>query len=183
MRPMKALRIARVLASAAALAFVLPPSVALADCMQPPAIQEAVATADIVFLGTVTETRNHDSWATVAVAEVWRGPDQPAAVVVKGGPEGNMATSVDRSYKAGVTYLFFPYADETGSLADNSCTNTVEWSVDLTPLRPEVVRAPIGATQAGEGFDLGGLIPPLGVAVLVGGVLLLAGLLARGRSA
>jgi hypothetical protein len=178
-----AARVLRVLATVAALAFVLPPSVALADCMAPPSVQEAVETADIVFLGTVTQTSNHDSWAAVAVDEVWRGPDQPATVVVRGGPAGNMATSVDRAYKADVTYLFFPYADETGALADNSCTNTVEWSVDLAPLRPEGAREPIGATQPEEGFDVGGLVAPLGVAVLVGGALLLAGLAARGRNA
>lgn len=180
-RPFQGLRMA---AAVAALAFVLTPSAVLADCMPPPGIEEAVETAGIVFLGTVTETANHDSWATVAVDEVWRGPDQPAVVVVRGGPEGNMATSVDRAFKSGVTYLFFPYEDETGALADNSCTNTVEWTADLVALRPEGIRAPIGATPTGgDGFDLGGVIAPLGVALLVGGALVVAGLLARGRSA
>lgn len=184
MRIARLLRGLRMAAAAAALAFVLTPSAVLADCMPPPGIEEAVETAGIVFLGTVTETANHDTWATVAVEEVWRGPDQPAAVVVRGGPEGNMATSVDRAFKAGVTYLFFPYEDETGALADNSCTNTVEWSADLAALRPADFRAPIGATPAGgDGFDVGAVIAPLGVALLVGGALAVAGLLARGRSA
>lgn len=180
---MKALRALRVLAAVAALVFVLPPSAVLADCMMPPPVEEAAQTAEIVFVGTVAETSNHNSWASVVVEEVWRGPDQPAAVVVKGGPAGNMATSVDRFFEVGVKYLFFPYADETGGLADNSCTNTIQWSADLAQLRPADARQPLGATQPESGFDVASVIAPLGVAVLVGGALLIAGLLARGRTA
>lgn len=185
MKSLRAIRVARairVLAAAAALAFVLPPSTVLADCMMPPPVEEAAQKAEILFVGTVTETRNHNSWASVVVEEVWRGPDQPAAVTVKGGPEGNMATSVDRFFEVGVKYLFFPYADETGGLADNSCTNTVQWSADLAQLRPADARIPPVETE-GEMFDVGSVIAPLGVALLVGGVLLVAGLLARGRTA
>lgn len=180
---MKTLRVLRVLAAAAALAFLLPPSAVLADCMMPPPVQEAAQTAEIVFVGTVAETSNRNAWASVVVEEVWRGPDQPAAVVVKGGPAGNMATSVDRAFEAGMKYLFFPYPDEAGGLTDNSCTNTVEWSADLAQLRPAGARQPLGATEVEGGFDIAGVIAPLGVAVLVGGVLLVAGLLARGRTA
>jgi hypothetical protein len=182
-RPMKVLSVLRVLAAVAALAFVLPPSAVLADCRMPPPVEEAAQTAEIVFVGTVAETSNHNSWANVVVEEIWRGPDQPAAVVVKGGPAGNMATSVDRAFEAGVRYLFFPYPDETGGLADNSCTNTVQWSADLAQLRPADSRQPLGATEAEARFDIGSVIAPLGVAVLVGGALLVAGLLARGRTA
>jgi hypothetical protein len=183
MKALRVLRAFRVLAALAALAIVLPPSAVLADCMMPPPVEEAAKTAEIVFVGTVAETSNHNSWASVIVEETWRGPDQPEAVIVKGGPAGNMATSVDRSFEVGVKYLFFPYADEAGGLADNSCTNTVQWSADLAQLRPADARQPLGATEAEEGFDVAGVIAPLGVAALVGGVLLVAGLLARGRTA
>jgi hypothetical protein len=184
LRPMKALRLVRLLVAVAALVFVLPPTAVLADCMMPAPIQEAAQTAEIVFVGTVAETSNHNSWASVQVEEVWRGPDLEAAVIVKGGPAGNMATSVDRFFEAGVKYLFFPYVDaEGGGLADNSCSNTVPWSADLAPLRPADARPPVGATENAEAFDVGGLLAPLGVAVLVGGLLLVAGLLARGRTA
>ena len=173
----------RVAAGVAALAFLLTPSVALADCMMPLPVKEAALKADILFVGTVTETTHNNSWASVAVEEVWRGPDLPAAVVVKGGPGGDAITSVDRSFQAGVKYLFFPYADEQGALADNSCTNTMEWSADLAQIRPAEVRQPLGTTEEAGGFDLGGVVAPLGVALLVAGGLLVAGLLARGRSA
>lgn len=169
------------LASAGMLLLAAPGSV-LADCMMPPPVEEAAQTAEIVFVGTVAETSNHNSWANVVVEETWRGPDQPEAVIVKGGPAGNMATSVDRFFEVGVKYLFFPYVDEAGGLADNSCTNTVQWTADLAQLRPADARQPLGATEAEKGFDVAGVIAPLGVAVLVGGALLVAGLLARGRT-
>jgi hypothetical protein len=175
-------RVLRVVAGVAALAFLLTPSAVLADCMMPAPVKEAAQTAEVVFIGTVTETTNRDSWASVAVEEIWRGPDLPATVVVKGGSGGDGISSVDRSFQAGVKYLFFPYADEQGDLADNSCTNTIEWSADLAQVRPASVRQPVGSNEEKGGFDVGGVIAPLGVALLVGGVLLGAGLLARGRA-
>ncbi len=159
------------------------PSIALADCAMPPPIEEAVKTADIVFVGTVAATTNRNSWASVEVTEVWRGPDQPRAVVVRGGPPGNAATSVDRAFETGVTYLFFPFADSEIGLADNSCTSTTPWTEELAALRPADSRAPIGAEAQAGGFDAAGVLVPLGVAIIVGGALLLAGLAARGRRA
>jgi hypothetical protein len=181
MRASIAVRLA--LATAAPLAVLLTPAMALADCMMPPPVEEAVRSADIVFVGTVAQTSNRNSWASVQVTEVWRGPDQPQGLVVKGGPGGNSATSVDRSFQAGVTYLFFPYHDPALGLADNSCSSTTPWSDDLAALRPADFRAPIGEATGESGFDIGGLLLPIGVAVLVGGALLVAGLVARGRTA
>jgi hypothetical protein len=182
MRSMTGWPVLRLAAGVAALGFMLTPSVALADCMMPAPVKEAALKADILFVGTVTETTSNDTWASVAVEEVWRGPDLPADVVVKGGPGGNAMTSVDRTFWAGVKYLFFPYADEQGALADNSCTNTMEWSADLAQIRPAEVRQPLGTAEEGDGFDIGGLVAPLGVALLVAGALLVTGLLARGRT-
>ena len=182
---MRALRLFRAAGAVAALAFVLTPSAVLADCMMPPPVQEAAATNDVVFVGTVTETSNQNRWASVNVEEIWRGPELPATVIVRGGADagaGGGISSVDRTYQAGVKYLFFPYADDQGNLADNTCTNTVEWSADLAQIRPATVRQPAGANQEEGGFDVAGLVAPLGVALLVGGLLLGAGLLARGRA-
>jgi len=174
-----------VLAAVAAAPLLLgfSPPIALADCMMPPPLEEAVKTADIVFVGTVAQTTNRNSWASVEVTEVWRGPDQPRAVTVKGGPEGNAATSVDRAFEPGVTYLFFPYAEAGVGLADNSCTSTTPWTEAMVALRPTDIRQPIGADPEAGGFDPGGLLLPIGVAVIVGGALFLGGLAARGRRA
>lgn len=159
------------------------PGAVLADCMPPPPIEEAVKTADMVFVGTVTETANRGTWATVTVKEVWRGPDQPAIVVIRGGPGGNAATSVDRTFEAGVEYIFFPYIDaEQRSLADNSCSSTQPWAEAMNALRPTDVRQPTVEPAPGEsGFDIGSLLP-VAVVVVVFVAMLGVGLLARGRS-
>jgi len=179
---MTGMRVLRVAAGVAALGLLLMPSVALADCMMPPPVEDAAKSAEIVFVGTVTETTNQDRWASVVVDAVWRGSDIPTTVVVKGGSGGDGFSSVDRQYKAGVKYLFFPYADDQGNLADNICTNTVEWTADLEKLQPADVRPPAGANETDGGFDVGGIIAPLGVALLVAGALIVTGLLARGRT-
>lgn len=141
---------------------------------------EAAQTAEIVFVGTVVATTNQNCWANVQVEEVWRGPDQPAAVVVRGGgADPNMMSSVDRAFETGVKYVFFPYADEQGGLADNSCTSTTQWSAEMLALRPADPRAPIAAEASEEGFA--GLLVPLAAALVLGLGLVGIGLLARGR--
>jgi hypothetical protein len=162
------------------LATLAGPAVVLASCAMPPALEQSMQTAEVVFIGTVTSTTNRNTWASVAVDEVWRGPDQPANVIVRGGPAGNAATSVDRAFEPGVKYIFFPYSDEAG-LADNSCTNTQPWTDDMAALRPADARPPIAGSDNPSAFDLGGVLPPLAVAVVVGVVLLGVGFVARGR--
>lgn len=179
---MRPLRLA-LLPAIAALALFATPVVTSASCIQPPPIEQVLKTAEIVFVGTVTATSNRDSWANVTVEEIWKGPDQAASIVIKGGPGGNAATSVDRSFKPGAKYLFFPYVSG-GELLDNSCTLTTEWSADLQKLRPADARVLDGAKGGTVGSDLGGLLAPLApfaVAILIAGVLLAVGLLARRR--
>lgn len=173
--------LASIVASAGVLVLISP-SVVLADCMMPPPIGEAVEAADVAFVGTVTAAQQMNRWATVAVTEVWRGPDQPEFVLVKGGPAGNMATSVDRSFEVGVTYLFVPHFDAREGLTDDSCTSTTPWREELVALHPAEFRQPIGSSgQTESGFDLLGIVQPVALALAVGLLLLGAGVLARGR--
>jgi hypothetical protein len=167
----------------AALAMFANPATTLADCAMPPDIQTAIQSSHIVFVGKVTGTANRDSWATVAVGDIWRGPEQPAEVLIKGGPAGNAATSVDRTFEVGVTYLFFPYDDPTAGLSDNSCTSTTPWKQEFGDLRPSDAHAPAAALAGAGGFDFAGVLGPIVVAVAVSGVLLAIGLLARSRQA
>ena len=186
---MPSIRLLRFLPVLAVLGLLGMPATALASCREPPPIEEAMKSAEIVFVGTVTSTSNRDSWASVEIEEIWRGPDQPASVLVKGGPGGNSATSVDRTFQAGAKYLFFPLVNPDGeplagqalALTDNSCTSTTVWSEDLLALRPSDARPPLGATEGESGFDFGAIVAPLGVALVVAAALLVVGLAARGR--
>jgi hypothetical protein len=167
----------------AVLTIVASPAATLASCAFLPDVQTAVTSNGIVFVGKVISTDNQNTWATVTVGDVWRGPDQPAEVLIKGGPGGNAATSVDRTFEVGVTYLFFPLPDSTGGLSDNSCSSTTPWRPEFGDLRPSDAHAPAAALAGAGGLDFSGILGPIVVAVIVAGVLLAVGLLARSRQA
>ncbi|HEX4898600.1 MAG TPA: hypothetical protein VFV53_09620, partial [Candidatus Limnocylindrales bacterium] len=126
--------------------------------------------------------------AKVSVDEVWTGPDQPAEVVVRGGPaDQGTSTSVDRTYQVGVRYLFAVLVVD-GNLEDNACSGTTQVdAIDLDAMRPDDVRTPDGgpvdAAESSGGLDLGGLAGPVLLASVVGGLLLATVLLARRRAA
>lgn len=170
----------------AASAFAAPAATS-ASCALLPDAEDAWRQADAVFLGTVTAVENNARWAKVAIEEVWIGPDQPAEVVVRGGPaDAGTASSVDRQFEVGIRYLFAVQIVE-GNLEDNACSPTaVADTVDLDAMRPADAR-PVDATSGGTegpgGPDLAGLAGP---AALVGGIgllLLLAVLVGRRREA
>ncbi len=166
---------------------LLVPTTTSASCLAPAPGQDPFASADAVFLGTVTSVANNARWALVRVEEVWVGPDQPVEVVVRGGPEGNTATSVDRTYIVGDRYVFAVLLID-GNLEDNACSGTTAVAeIDLDAMRPDDVRVPdgaaTGATDGSSSFDLGGLAGPVLLASVIGGLLLASVLLARRREA
>lgn len=190
MRPAATMRRRRLLASLGLLAILAPvgllaPGAALASCVMPPPLADSLNDATTIFVGTVTRTTEMDRWAEVAVEEVWKGPDVAATVMVKGGAGGNTGTSIDRTFKAGVRYLFVPQGDGADGFGDNACSPTTEWTADLQAMRPATVRAPIGgdATQDPEGAGdlISGIVGPVALVAIVSLVLLGIGLLARGR--
>lgn len=136
------------------------PQTALALCAPSVLIDEAIANANVVLVGTVTDLSNESRWARVEVEEVWKGPDLPAVVVVRGGPEPGVWSSVDRTYRA-VRYLFIVQFDGR-VLTDSVCGNTAEWSDNLLVFRPADWRGPAGA--AGESGDARWPIDPGAIA-------------------
>lgn len=160
-------RVVPVLAVAATIG-VMAGSPAVADCMvDDRRIDEVLAEADIVFVGTVTDVR-HDTTADFEVEESWKG-DVPARVTVLGGPdEPGVATSVDRSWRPGARYLVVPSAGG-GPLRDDQCSPTREWTDDLEEFRPatsvvpEPVASPGGPSQ-GTVMALAGVVLVLAVA-------------------
>lgn len=178
--------LARAAASAALLAplllsFAAP---ALASCIQPVPIEEAIKSADSVFVGTVAGLSNNDRWATVAVEEVWTGPELAPIVEVRGGPGGNAASSVDRSFLAGTRYLFLPFISE-GVLQDSACSSTTQFTADLARLRPATAHPPVSATPEPDPaapFDPASLLLP-GALILAAGVVVFgAALVLRRRT-
>lgn len=169
------------------LALLATPAGAAARCAAPVPVQQAVATTDVVIVGTVVSTELEGVIANVLVTEIWRGPDLPANVRVWGGPGGGR-TSIDRTFEAGTRYLFTLTLDVDGSLHDSACSSTTPWDATLEALRPAAIRSPLGAIDAATDaapadapFDPASLVAPVGVALFVAVALLGIGLLARGR--
>lgn len=111
-----------------------------ASCGVSPRMKVSIAAARAVFVGTVDGLTNSDRWADVAVTEVWKGDVEPR-VEVRAGPKdppgpGGVATSVDRTYKEGKTYLFIPYKGSGALFRDNACTATTEYRPTLDRFRP-----------------------------------------------
>ena len=163
--------------------WLLVPAPAAASCAMPIPIEQAIRDSPVVITGTVTSTENDGRWATVQVHEIWKGPDLPATVVILGGPEPGGASSIDRSFTAGARYLFVVTIDERGQLHDNACSATTEMAAGENKLRPAEFRTPAPAEATDAGADLTGVVGAGAVALVVAAVLLVAGLLARGRQA
>ena len=136
--------------------------------------------ADSVFVGTVTRLSNSDRWATVAVEEVWAGPDLAPAVEVRGG-EGNAASSVDRRFTVATRYLFV-VSIASGALQDNACSPTIEWQPDLAKLRPAAAHPPVPpgpSPDAATPFDPASLLLPAALIIGAGVVVFGAALVLR----
>jgi len=123
---------------------------AQASCAQMPSLQDAVATAPLVFVGTVVSTSDGDRVARVSVESIWKGPDLPAYVDVHGSPAsgGVTATSVDRRFRVGERDLFVLVSDRP-PYQDNSCSATQPYTAGLDALAPDDAR-PAAPPTAGE---------------------------------
>ena len=159
---------------------------AAASCIPALPLEAQLAEAPLVFVGTVLSTANRDRVAQVAVEEIWKGPDLPDQVDVRGsrvGQQDNAVTSVDRTFRVGLRYLFVP--DRVADLVpgpdgppvveDSLCTATREYRLELDRLRPASVKdptAPRAVAQPSHGDD------GLAVLALVATVVGLAGVIA-----
>lgn len=156
---------------------------ALASCAEPPTLEEALGSAETVFVGTVTGVRFDGRVATFEVEDIWKG-DLDATAVVNGGPSlaeleasaakgESVRTSADRSYEPGRRYLVLSHRSEAGVLADNACSSTRVYTADLAGLRPESAYAPVPQPPAGGDSGIAGwTVAALAVAALgvVGGI-------------
>lgn len=161
-------------AGAVVAALALAPAPVLADCQLAPPLEQAVSSSDLVFVGTVTALGVGGRSATVQVEDVWRGGEMPSTVTVLGGTEPAQPMEDDRTFEAGVRYLFFPFVVE-GQMVDNICTATVPWVDDLAAVRPVDAHSPIPSAAApapGPLSAIADLALPLLTALLVGGAAL-----------
>jgi hypothetical protein len=130
------------------IASLLIPTAAVASCVGPAPVPQAIEGSPAVFVGTVVEVENSDRWAMVAVEEVWKGEDVPSVVELRAGPKdppggGGVATSNDRYYEEGARYIFFPYRRADAVFRDSACTRTSELPSRVERFRPADASAPV----------------------------------------
>lgn len=135
------------LATGFALASMLFPAVARADCQPASSVEEALAAAQVAFVGTVVAAVDAAPRAVFSVEEVWVG--QVAATVDLRGMGDDGFLEDDRQWTQGARYLVIPYV-EAGVLRDNICSATVEWRDELAALRPPTAHPPFSQDAVGE---------------------------------
>jgi hypothetical protein len=150
---------------------------AAASCLPAPPVQGRLAESPLVFVGTVLSTTNRDRIAQVRVEEVWKGPDLPGEVDVRGTPVGqeeNAVSSVDRTFRVGHRYLFVPghgvdlspRPNGRAVVDDSLCTATGEYRPEFDRLRPTSVTTPTASGGDGQASGRDGLaVLPLAAAV------------------
>jgi hypothetical protein len=143
-----------------------------ADCQMAGPLEEELATAEVVFVGTAAEVIR--SMARFEVHEVWAGP-VGESVEVHGLTSGVEFSEDDRHWEAGATYLVVPYV-EAGVLRDSICSATVEWTDELEVLRPAdaVIVGSENAAEAESGSVPMALVAVIGIAAVVVAVSVLA---------
>ncbi|MCC6617579.1 MAG: hypothetical protein IT341_00910 [Chloroflexi bacterium] len=164
--------IRRPLIAAAVLAMLaMAPPRASADCQPADPIDQALRTAPVAFVGTVTASDG--PIATIEVREVWAG-DVGRTVEVRGSSDGPGFAEDDRTWTDGTTYLVLPWVDGD-VLRDSWCTATTEWRPELAGLRPP------GATVYGPAAPDDG--PPTALLLLAAAavIVLLIGAVAFAR--
>ena len=131
---------------------VMGATAAVASCAGKPTIDENLARAELVFVGTTVEVTNSSRWATFAVEDIWKGRVDGNRVEIRGGAREAMGTSMDRKYLVDTRYLVFALAPPTGPprldlygeevrWTDNACSLTQPYTPSLRDARPATARA------------------------------------------
>jgi len=160
------------LAVAAVLAMlfgVLGATAVQASCAPRPTMEESLARAQLVFVGTAVEVTNGGRWSTFSVEDVWKGQLDGDRVEIRGGARDGVGTTVDRKYDLGTLYLVFALAPPTDlrllalygdgvRWTDSNCSLTQPFTPSLAEARPSTARL-IGGTST-PGPPRVGMVPP-----------------------
>jgi LPXTG-motif cell wall-anchored protein len=143
-------RVAITLITAAVAAGVLA-APAAASCMAlPGTLEQRLKQADLVFVGSVTDTQGKGKVAFVNVESVWRGKVPDRATVTGGEGGVSITTSVDREFTKARRYLFVPFDHKGDVFHDNGCTDTQPWKGSFNTLRPAGAKAVSGPPDMGS---------------------------------
>lgn len=135
---------------------VMGATAASASCARQPTMEESMARAELVFVGTAIEVTNSSRWATFAVEDIWKGDVDGDRAEIRGGAREGVGTSNDRKYQLDTRYLVFALAPPTepprlglygegARWTDDGCSFTQPYTPSLRDARPATARA-VGAS-------------------------------------
>jgi hypothetical protein len=120
------------------------------SCPAIPVPADALTSAGVAFVGTVTAVADNGQTATFDVQEIWKGTNLANPITVYGvGVSTTGAAAGGRTWAVGTRYLVFPMLDKDGNLLDRGCSPTVEYTAALDALRPASAHAPQGPPTSG----------------------------------
>jgi hypothetical protein len=134
---------------------------AKASCAPLPPLRQAIAHAEVVFVGTVVALEHEGRTATFRVEDVWKGKLHET-VIVHAGPGidaieaaerngGGVASSVDRTYGTGTRYLVVSEGRSGKVLRDSICSSTQPYNDELVGFRPVTAHPPLPGGDASVG--------------------------------
>lgn len=144
-------------------------------------IEARIESAPVAFTGTVRALTNQGRTATVDVIRVWKGPDLPKRVEVRGtiATQSKVVTALDRLYALDSTYLFLPPAGAAPRFVENRCSATRTLDAGLAARAPtDGGRVPVGEGVALPREGLGRFVPLM---IVIPALLVLGGLLLAAR--
>jgi hypothetical protein len=128
----------------------VPAAPAAAACGSRPSPAEAMASAQLVFVGTVTATSDTGQTATFSVQEIWKGQNLASQVTVYGAAPVASGQPADvLTWTVGTRYLVFPSATLNGNLVADACTATEVYQSAFDALRPSNAHPPLGEPTSG----------------------------------
>ena len=140
-----------------------------AACSPSRSLEENIMSAPIVFVGKIAVTSDDHTEAVVNVKSIWKGPDLPQLVDVRGGFEGDRDV---RTFNNGAVYLFFR-SNRSEPFIDSACSATQLYSgpelvvpAYLTDaVGAETARLPIGLD--GPGLPATSALTPMAIGILI----------------
>jgi len=153
---------------------------AAASCPLAPDVADALSNAASVFVGEATVVADQGRVATMDVISIWKGPDLPEQVEVRGtATVGSPVGPEDRRFTEGTTYLVIPENTRQPFLA-GKCSATIAFNgtgLAIPAGYQEVIgaatgRAPVMPAPESEA-GTGGL--PMGLLAMASVVPVLAG--------
>lgn len=171
------MRVPRVLlAISTMLVWISQPGSALAECANPPSLEEALRAAPVAFVGEVTSAGVNADEATISVQWIWKGPDLPKELALRTPSTPAASGETGFRFRAGTTYIVL-LEDTNGPYEVGECSGTRRYRGDGQVIPSELQLAAGASAGRAPGAPTEGAVADGGIGwayIAVGAVLMIA---------